>query len=204
MNDVQAFCILTEHGPLLSLCCSSVSPVVMSMTGVRWAAESLRSAQLASSGIQWRFHREKSSAPSHRPLARRGWHSVTEPLSPIPRPIFSAPAEGAFCLFIYLLEMNKRYREPSVRICKRPSHLQTCECIMKVVIMIIMHDYTTGNKLFWCSHSAQRNTILWPCWFLMSLFVCWLKQHIHLLHTSFHGPRLGSGGSTSAVSSLLF
>lgn len=111
----------------LSLYCSSVSPVLMSMTGVRWAAESLRSAQLTSSGIQWRFHREQSSAPSHRPLVRRGWHSVTEPLSPIPRPIFSAPAEGAFCLFIYLLEMNKRYQEPSVRICKCPSHLQTCE-----------------------------------------------------------------------------
>lgn len=157
----------TWADPSVSLYYSSVSPVLMSMTGVRWAAESLCSAQLASSGIQWRFHREQSSAPSHLLLALRGWHSVTEPLSPIPRPIFSAPAEGAFCLFIYLLEMNKRYQEPSVRICKCPSHLQTCEmhnesgernyyfkCRSLLLVSIIMHDNTTGNELFWCSHTA--------------------------------------------------
>lgn len=60
--------------------------------------------------------------PRAERLAQCYWATLTHP-----RPIFSAPAEGAFCLFIYLLEMNKRYQEPSVRICKCPSHLQTCE-----------------------------------------------------------------------------
>ena len=63
----------------------------------------------------------------------RDWQSVTDPLSPIPQPIFHTPAVGAFCLFIYLLEMNRRYQEPSVMSVSVLHALTLVKCKMKVV-----------------------------------------------------------------------
>lgn len=111
---------------------SFIHPALISMTWIRWTAEVSALLQLASSATMWGFHRQQSSAPPHSLLTLGDCQNVTDPVSPIPQPIFHTPAEGAFCLFIYLLEMNRHHQEPSVRSVSALHALSLVKCKMKV------------------------------------------------------------------------
>lgn len=93
---------------------------------------SVCSIQPPSSAILKSSHREQN-ARSLPLLIQGDWQSLTDPLSPIPQPIFHTLAVGAYCLFICLLEMNKHYQEPSVRSVSVLHAFPLVKCKMKMV-----------------------------------------------------------------------